>query len=209
MQRLLDWAPMQMVGSTVVPLGPNTSKENIPIPPEAEQGSIQNTFNRGFPFPEPSSISKILADIENFNINNENKRPYASHAGPVNNHNNPNKYFERSNEVASLKAELEVTRRKLAGYETWPNDGLHTHGSFEHDSQSPNIPNNTFDFAHKDLLTWSDFNSSFPEAPPQPQPPPSDFPIPVPPLRLPPATVPLHTANLGTNVHSSMLYLSY
>lgn len=199
-----------MVESTIVPLGPNTTKENIPIPSELEQGSIHNSFNRACPFPGPSSVSKLLADFEKFNVHDENRRPRKSHTGTVDYHNNPAMYFEKSDEMANIRAELEATRLKLAGYESRPSEDPHASNSLEDNLQTPVVPNNTsFDFARKDALTWSDYDSLFPEVPPQPQSPPSDFPVNVPPLRLPSATASFQTTNLGTNVRSSMLYLPY
>jgi hypothetical protein len=198
---------MQMVDSTVVPLRPNTNNENISILHKIEQGPIHNASGRGFPFEEPLSISKILADFENFNVNDENKPPRTSHTALVGNYNNSNEYFERSNETASLKTKFETTHHKLAGHGTQSSGSSHTSGTFEHSQRSPITSSNpSFDFVQKDTLTWSDYDPPFSEAPPQPQPPTNDFPISIPPLRLPSATVPFQAVDLGTNVHSRLLY---
>ena len=103
-----------MLESTKSPLGANFNKENILQPDENPIDSLtSNAFDRGFPFQESSSISKMLANFEDFNVNDENRPPSNHHFGI-----NDRPMQTNNTELASLKAELEATRSRLAEYET-------------------------------------------------------------------------------------------
>lgn len=188
-----------MIESTKLPLGTNVNKTNIVNSPETQHESTSNAFDRGFPFQESSSITKILTNFEEFNSNNENKSPNNSPLG----HNGQ---LETNNyEVASLKAELDVTRRRLAEYETRSKDIPQTSSPFKHNSPNKHgFPSNTspLDYVHKDILPLCDYDSSFMEIhtppPPPPHPSPLDFPTSVPPLRLPSSVAPFQANPLPT-----------
>src|SRR5437762_772966 len=186
-----------MLKSSNSPLGTNLNKENIlnlhENPPDS---TTSNAFDRSFPFQESPSITKMLANFEDFDINDENRPPSNPHFGI-----NDRSLQTDNTELASLKAELEATRRRLAEYETPRfNDVPQTSsGLLKYNPSSKNVffsssnhpppPPPSFDFVHKDILPWSDYDSSFLEIH-TPHPLPSDFHTSVPPLRLPSPTGP-------------------
>src|SRR5271170_551199 len=108
---------MQMIGSTTNPLGINTNKENILNLHETNLLPPNTVFREGFLFPdEPSSMP-----LGSLKINNDENR-YPLDTPPLfASRHSPPKSFKPSNEMASLKAELEATRRKLAEYERLSN----------------------------------------------------------------------------------------
>jgi hypothetical protein len=183
-------AILRMVESTKHPLETNLNKNNILGSPGNQRESTSNVFDRGFPFQESSPITRMLSNFEEFNINDENIAPNSSHI----------KQLDAKSEVASLKAELDATRRRLAEYETSRSkDMLQTpagppkcHNIRNNDVYSSTTP--SIDFVHKDILPWSDYNSSFLDVPTQPPPAPHpsafDYTAPVPPLRLPSTSAP-------------------
>lgn len=203
-----------MFESTNSPLGNNFNKENIPNPHENPIDSIaSNAFDRTFQFQESSSINKMLVNLEGFDINDENRPPSSNPHVKIN--DSP---LETDNiELANLKAELEATRRRLAEYETSRSSDVPTQtssGLLKYNpssknvfSSSSNAPPPPLDFIHKDILQWSDNDSSFLEIP-TPHPLPFDFHAPIPPLRLPPSTGPFHPPpNPVSNINSSILHL--
>ena len=199
-----------MLESTKFPLSTNFNKENILNPRENTLDSTtSNVFDRGFSFQKSSSISKMLANLEDFSINDEN-RPPSNPQFEIN-----DRPLQTDNaELTSLKAELEATRRRLAEYETSRSNDLPTEtssGLLKYNPSSKNVfssssnatPPPPLDFVHKDILPWSDYDSSFLEVP-TPHPSPFDFHAPIPPLHLPP---PFHAPlNPVTNINSGILY---
>lgn len=202
-----------MVESTESPLLTNFNKENILKPYENPLDSTtSNAFDRGFPFQESSTISKMLANFEEFNINDENRPPSNLHFGI-----NEGPSQSDNTELANLKAELEASRRRLAEYETLGSNDIPmqtSSGFLKYNPSSKNVftssnnaptPPRPLDFVHKDILTWSDCDSSFLEIP-SPHPMPFDFHGPIPPLRLPPPKGPFHAQpDPLTNINSGIL----
>lgn len=193
-----------MMETTKLPLGTNLNKNNILSPPETQHDPISNIFDRDFPFQESSSVTKMLANFEDSNLNDENILPDEPPLGH-------NKKLETSIEMAGLKAELEATRRRLAEYEMRSDDVPQTSSPLKYNtSNKHNLSSNypPLDFGHKDILPWSDYDSSILEVPtpPSPHPVPFDFPAHVPPLRLPSTAAPFN-ANTPARINSSMLYL--
>jgi hypothetical protein len=193
-----------MIESTTLPLRSNINKDNIPNTHETERETAGNVFDRGFPFHESSSITNMLAELEDFNINNENQLPENTHL-VLNHSNNPSVLFQTNNELTTLRAELEATRRKLAEYESRSKPIPRRSGPLTHnaESRSPFSSNSaSFDFVHKDILPWSDYDSTFLEVPQQPHPSPVDFPSSFPPCRLPSAAVPFPGSIAEANPNS-------
>jgi hypothetical protein len=194
------------------PLGNNFNKENLSNPHENPIDSIaSNAFDQTFQFQESSSINKMLANLEGFDINDENRLPSNPHF-KIN-----DSLSEKDNiELANLKAELEATRRRLAEYETSQSNDVPTQTSsslLKYNpssknvfSSSSNAPPPPLDFTHKDILPWSGNDSIFLEIP-TPHPLPFDFQAPIPPLRLPSSTGPFHPPpNPVASINSSVLY---
>jgi hypothetical protein len=198
-----------MIKSTKLPLGTNVNKINIVNSPETQHELTSDAFDRGFPFQESSSVTKILTNFEEFDINDENESPINSPPGC-------NGQLETNNyEVASLKAELDATRRRLAEYETRSIDIPQTSNPLKHNSANKTVfPSSTpsLDYVHRDNLTSCDYDSSFMEIhtppPPPPHPSPLDFPASVPPLRLPSTVAPFQ-ANPLPNIGSGIIISCY
>ena len=175
---------------TALPLATNHNKSNICEPYE----STENSFDRGFPFPEGSSITKLLTDLENLTVTDENTNPLHVAAG--------NNALQRRDDVDILKAELEATRRKLAEYEARSNVG-----------SQPNVPNNDSSSANpyscsparnlpRNETGWPEQHSSAPNALPAPRPPLQPFPNSTPALRNPASASPFQIPNSDPNVIS-------
>ena len=184
-----------MIESIKNPLGINTNKENILNPHETNPLPPNTVFREGFLFPnEPSSTP-----LGSLNINNdENKYPLDSPPLFASRQSSP-KTFKTVNEMASLRAELEATRRKLAEYERLSNKAQQPLKSIT-PSRSPVTSNtsSSFDYGYNDIMPWSDFGSSASEVPPPPHPLPMEFSAPIPPLRLPSVSVTGQSGNLGS-----------
>jgi hypothetical protein len=185
-----------MIEPTTLPLAPNINKHNVLDVPD----STCSPPNSGYPFQEPSSITGLLADFETFNINDENtspsKRPAAANHKPV----------QSNDEVATLKAELEATRRKLADYEAHSNVAVQQSMPFTYTQSSRNCfpsDSSTIDFTPTDILPWSDYDSSITDVPPPPHPSPVDFPGSVAPLRLPSSATAANHALAPNNINPS------
>ena len=201
-----------MLESVKSPLGANFNKENILQPHDNSLDSAtSNAFDQGFPFQESSSISNMLANFEDFNINDENRPPSNPHFRI-----NDRPLHADNTELASLKAELEASRRKLAEYETSRSNDVRTEtssGLLKYNPSSKNVfssssnpPPPPPDFVHKDILPWSDYDSSLFEIP-TPHPLPFDFHAPIPPLRLPPPTGPFHApSNPDPNINTGIIF---
>jgi hypothetical protein len=190
-----------MIEPTTLPLTPNINKLNVLDAP----ASTCSPLNQGYPFQEPSSITSILADFETFNINDENTSPSKR---PATIYNNP---VQSNDEVATLKAELEATRRKLADYEARSPVTAQQSMPFTYTQSSRNCfpsDSSTIDFTPTDILPWSDYDSSITDVPPPPHPSPVDFPGSVAPLRLPPTTIAANQT-LASNHISPSTYFNY
>jgi hypothetical protein len=192
---------MQMIESTTNPLGININKENVLNPHETNPLPPNTVFREGFLFPdEPSSTT-----LGSLNINNdENKYPlepplFASKQSSP-------KTFKTDNEMASLRAELEATRRKLAEYEGFSNKVPQPLKSIT-PSRSPvtSTTSSSFDYGYNDIMPWSDYGSSASEVPPAPRPLPMDFAPPVPPLRIPSASIPRQSGTPGSTITPGIL----
>jgi hypothetical protein len=184
---------MQMIEYTTNPLGININKENVLNPHETNPLPPNTVFREGFLFPdEPSSTP-----LGSLNINNdENKYPlepplFASRQSSP-------KTFKTDNEMTSLRAELEATRRKLAEYEGLSNKVPQSLKSIT-PSRSPvtSTTSSSFDYGYNDIMPWSDYGSSASEVPSAPRPLPMDFAPPVPPLRIPSASIPGQSGTPG------------
>ena len=188
---------MQMIGSTKNPLGINNNKENILSPPEINPVSQGSILREGFLFPdEPSTLPLGSLDINN----DENK--YLLDTPPLfSSRQIPTKLFKTDHEMASLKIELEATRRKLAEYEKRSKIVPQPHKSNTPSrSQVASTSSSSFDYGYNDITPWSDIDSSASEAPPPPHPMPIEFPASVPPLCLPSTSVPFPPDNPGWSV---------
>jgi hypothetical protein len=182
-----------MIEPTTLPLATNYNKVNILAPHE----SADNSFNHDFAFPEASSMTKILTDFGNLNVSDENT--LTDPLRVVGDHKN----LQGIDDVVTLKAELEATRRKLAEYEARSKIGSQSSKPLKDDSsQSPyssspkrNLPRNE--------TVWPEHQSSLPNAPPPPRPSPLQFPYSVPPLRIPSASLPFQIPNSDSNPISS------
>jgi hypothetical protein len=179
-----------MIEPTTLPLATNYNKVNILAPHE----SADNSFDHDFPFPEASSITKILTDFGNLNVSDENTLtdPLRVVAG--------NDNLKGIDDVVTLKAELEATRRKLAEYEARSKIG--SQSPKDDSSQSPYSSSPKRNLPRNDTV-WPEHKSSIPNAPPPPRPSPLQFPYSVPPLRIPSASLPFQIPNSDTNPISS------
>src|SRR5271170_5006459 len=193
---------MQMIESMTNPLGINTNKENILNPHETNPLPPNTVFREGFLFPnEPSSTP-----LGSLNINNdENKYPLDS--PPLfASRQSSSKTFKTVNEMASLRAELEATRRKLAEYEGLSNKAQQPLKSIT-PSRSPvtSTTSSSFDYGYNDIMPWSDFGSSASEVLPPHHPLPMEFSAPVAPLRVPAGSMTCQSGNPGSTITPGIL----
>jgi hypothetical protein len=183
-----------------LPLATNSNRINT----NDQLESTCNAFDRGFPFQEPSSIGKLLTDLGDFNINDENTPP----ENPRHILDDDSQKNESNNEVATLKAELDATRRKLAEYELRANSTSQGSSLLNPDipSKAPFLANNSsLDFVSNEIIPWSDYDSSISEPPLQPHPEPHDFPASVTPLRLPSNPLHFQGTNPGASINPSLV----
>jgi hypothetical protein len=191
-----------MIESKTNPLGINTNKDNIVNPHEPYPLPPNTIFRDGFLFPDESSS----IPLGGLNINNdENKYPLDTSPLFSPRHSSP-KSFKMGNEMASLKAELEATRRKLAEYERLSNKAQQPLKSIT-PSRSPvtSTTSSSFDYGYNDIMPWSDFGSSASEVLRPHHPLPMEFSAPVAPLRVPAGSMTCQSGNPGSTITPGIL----
>jgi hypothetical protein len=182
-----------MIESTTLPLAPRLNATNN-SDSSAKQNATTKKFDHGFALHETPSVTKMLEELAQLNLGDENIPP--TKLFPITaNHNINKKHIETSTDVDILKSELESTRRKLAEYEARSNAPMPT----KYNSQSRHS-STSLEFPQNDDSPWSDYGSTSSLPPPPPHPSPHHFPSSVPPLQLPPsATLPFYQPNAGVS----------
>jgi|SRR5579859_3908926 len=178
-----------MITPVPLALSSNVNKVNILESHAEKQRSFGSNYN--FQSKEVSSIANLLA---NFQLHDENTPPLRCY----------DRQEKKEDNVASLKAELEATRRKLAEYESRSKNFPQQRSSFF--SPPPKqiaSPSETtsVDFTTTDMFPWSEYDSPNSGLPPPPHPSPNDFPVSVPPLSLPSASLPFQPIKPPPNLN--------
>lgn len=183
-----------MLEPSTLPLATNYNETNIAGPRDSADSSFAS-----FPYSE-ASIAKILTDFGKLSLNDENTLTDPLRIGTSFRDN-----LQGVDNVATLKAELEATRRKLAEYEahtrtvsqssTALQDQSPSRNPYSSNSPGRNIPRNE--------AIWPEPLSSIPNIPPRPRPSPLRFQFSVPPLRLPSAAVPFQASSSDPSLTSS------
>jgi hypothetical protein len=198
-----------MIEPPTLPLAPKLNATNV-LDDSENLESTSETIDHGYGLQGTSSVTKMLAELAHFSLEDENMPPSKVQRSFATSNNVTVKHLETSNDVGALKAELEATRRKLAEYEakslSSPQNSVPT--KYSTSTGLPFSPNHTsLEFSQSDTSPWSDYDSSSSVLPRPPRPSPLDFPATVPPLHLPPtASVPFHLSNTATNINPCLIH---
>jgi hypothetical protein len=179
---------------STLPLATNYNKVNILGPHD----SADNSF-AAFPYSE-TSLAKILTDFGKSSRSDETTLTDPRRIGTGFREN-----IQGADDVATLKAELEATRRKLAEYEGHSRTLSQSSTALQDQSpsRSPYLSNSPGRNIPRNETIWPESLSSIPNIPAPPRPSPRHFPFSVPPLRLPSATVPFQNPSSDHNLTSS------
>jgi hypothetical protein len=197
-----------MIEPPTLPLAPKLNATNV-LDDSENLESTSETIDQGYALQGTSSVTKMLAELAHFSLEDENIPPNKVVRSFATNHNLTVEHIESSNDVGALKAELEATRRKLAEYEANSVPFLQKSIPIEC-TTSTRLPfsseHTPLGFSQTDTSPWSDYDSSSSVLPRPPRPSPRDFPATVPLLHLPPtASVPFQLSNTATNINPCLI----